>query len=183
MKKLQFTQFGNPILRQVARQLSREEIGSVEVQELIRDMRYTVEQRKSGVGIAAPQVGESIALSLIAIKPTPNRPDREHFESIIINARYEGIGRRSGMWEGCISCGKNDNTLFGKAMRYRRIVAYWFDEHGIEHHEILNGFVAHVFQHEADHMQGILFVDRVKDPKTYMMASEYRKRIVQKSTG
>lgn len=178
-KLLRFTRFGNPILRQVVRQLSIEEIISDNVKQLIADMRYTCEKEKAGVGLAAPQVGESIALSVIAIKPTPNRPDRERFDSVIINPEYEGIGRKTGKWEGCISCGRGNDTLFGKALRYRKVRAKWYDEFGKYHEEVLMDFVAHVFQHETDHLIGILFVDRVRDPKTYMMSDEYRKRIVK----
>ena len=178
---LKFTRFGNPILRQVARRLEKHEMTSRELQQLVADMRFTCEKEKAGVGLAAPQVGESIALSVIAIKPTPNRPDRERFDSVIINPRYVGIGRRMGMWEGCISCGRRNDTLFGRALRYCKILASWYDEQAEFHEEVLDGFIAHVFQHEADHLVGILFVDRVRDPKSYMMADEYRKRIATKT--
>jgi peptide deformylase len=178
-QQLTFTRFGNPILRQVAKRLSKAEILSREVQQLIADMRETCEKEKAGVGLAAPQVGESIALSVIAIKPTPHRPDLERFDTVIINPKYEGVGRRTGMWEGCISCGRGKDTLFGKALRYRKIQAQWLDETGEKHERLLDGFIAHVFQHETDHISGILFVDNVKDPRTYMMADEYRKRIVK----
>ena len=55
----------------------------------------------------------------------------------------------------------------------------WHDETGELHREQLDGFVAHVFQHETDHLHGVLFVDRVRDSKTFMLADEYRKRIVK----
>lgn len=181
MNTSKFTRFGNPILRRVAPRLSDEEIRSSEIQLFITEMRETVEKEKAGVGLAAPQVGIGIALALISIKPTPNRPDRERFESIIINPSYVGIGRRIGMWEGCISTGRGNDTLFGKALRYRKIRARWTDSQCIRHDEILDGFVAHVFQHETDHLQGILFVDRVRDNKTLIMADEYRKRIMDKA--
>lgn len=177
---LKLTRAGNPILRDAMPHLSVDEIRSPETQQLIANLRYTNESKKYGVGLAAPQVGARLALSLIGIKPTPNRPEREPFESIIINPSYEGIGRRNGMWEGCQSFGKGDNLLFGKALRYKKIDASWLDENGEMHQEQLDGFVAHVFQHETDHLNGILFVDRVRDSKTFMLADEYRKRIVQK---
>jgi|GEM_PF-3315547 len=55
----------------------------------------------------------------------------------------------------------------------------WLDERAVRHEKILSGFVAHVAQHETDHLNGILFVDRVRDSTTFMMASEYRTRIVK----
>lgn len=177
MKILRLIRFGNPVLRLSSRKLQISEIESDDVQQLIADIRYTNQVKKYGVGLAAPQVGKSIALSVIGIKPTPPRPNLEPFDTVIINPTYEGIERRIGMWEGCQSCGKNNDILFAKAFRYKTIHATWYDENAKFHDENLQGFVAHVFQHETDHLDGILFVDRVKDTKTFMMADEYRKRI------
>jgi peptide deformylase len=178
-KLLRLTRFGNPILRQKARELSIDEIKSSMIQQLIADIRYTNQKKEYGMGIAAPQVGESLALSVIGIKPTPTRPNLDIFEQVIINPVYEGISRRAGMWEGCQSGGEADNILYAKSLRFKKIHATWYDEHAVFHDEELSGFVAHVFQHETDHLNGILFVDRVRDTKTYMMADEYRKRIVK----
>ncbi len=180
MNILKLRQFGDPVLRVKAQELSVSEIQSDKIQELIADIRYTNETKKYGVGLAAPQVGESVALSVIGIKPTPTRPDLEKFDQVIINPTYVGIGLRTGMWEGCQSCGKGNNTLYGKALRYKKIRATWYDEMARFHDEELAGFVAHVFQHETDHLNGILFVDKVRDTTTYMLADEYRKRILKK---
>lgn len=171
------THFGNPILRQKAQQLSLDEIKSDAIQQHISTIRAMIEDEQYGVGLAAPQVGKSVALSVIAIKPTPNRPKLVRFEQVIINPTYEGIGRRSSMWEGCLSSGEGDNTLFAKALRYQKIHATWYDENAEFHDAVLDRFIAHVFQHETDHLNGILFVDKVRDTKTYMLADEYRRRI------
>jgi peptide deformylase len=180
MNLLPRTKFGNPILRAKARHLSREEILSDDIQTLIADMRYTVAKKQYGVGLAAPQVGKSVALSVIAIKTTPTRPDRTPFDMTIINPEIvETYGNRTGMWEGCISCGQGIDLLYAKALRYKKIKLRWLDEHAVQHEEILEDFTAHVAQHETDHLNGILFVDRVRDTKTYMMADEYRKRIAK----
>ena len=181
-KLLNLTRFGNPILRQVARELSVEEIQSDEIQQLITDIRYTNQTKKYGVGLAAPQVGVGVALSVIGIKPTPNHSNRAYFDSVIINPHYEGLDKLTGKWEGCQSGGTGDDIMFGKAMRYGKIRARYYDESGELHDEELSGFVAHVFQHETDHLNGILFVDRVKDTKTFMMADEYRARVVKNRT-
>ena len=181
MKILTLTRFGNPILREKARVLSVDEIKSGETQELIADIRYTNKTKKYGVGLAAPQVDELVALALIDIKPTPSRPRAKLFQQVIINPEYVGIGRRTGMWEGCQSSGSGRNILFGKALRYKKVQATWYDEHGKIHSEEIEGFVAHVFQHETDHLDGVLFVDKVRDTKTFMLADEYRKRIVGKN--
>jgi len=178
---IQATRFGNPVLREAARRLTPEEILSDSVQTLIVNMRHMLVEKSYGVGIAAPQVGESIALSVIGIKPTPTRPNLEPFDTVIINPEIiETYGRRKKMWEGCISCGTGDDTLYGLVPRFERIKVTWLDEHAQSQEEVIDGFVAHVVQHETDHLNGILFVDRVKDTRSYMMADEYKKRIVQK---
>lgn len=176
---LKLMRFGNPVLRMQAKRLSDQEIKSDPIQTLIKSIRETNAAKQYGVGLAAPQVGFSVALSVIGIKPTPTRPDNPPFEAVIINPEYTGIGRRTGMWEGCQSCGRGNETLYGKALRFRKIRAVWLDENATKHEEILEGFPAHVFQHETDHLNGILFVDRVRDTKTYMMADEFRKRMIK----
>lgn len=177
---LELRRLGDPILREAAEYVEIKGIESVAIQSLIASIRYTNQAKQYGVGLSAPQVGHSLAVSVIGIKPTPNRPGLEPFESVIINPEYAGAGgRRVGMWESCQSAGSGEDLLFGKALRHGQIRAEWYDEHARHHIEILSGFVAQVFQHETDHLNGILFVDRVRDPKTFMMADEYRKRIIE----
>lgn len=179
---LKAIRFGNPILREEARILTPDEILGEEIQGLIRNMRHTLIQRQDGVGLAAPQVGESVALSVIDIRPTDLRPDLEPFSSVIINPEIiETYGYRKQKWEGCISCGTGDDTLYAKVPRYKSIKLRWFDEQAKSREEVLDGLVAHVAQHEVDHLNGILFVDRVKDTSSYMMADEYRERVVLKN--
>jgi peptide deformylase len=177
-KILRRTQFGNPILRQVARRLSEDEIKSDDIQRLIANMRHTLVKKKYGVGLAAPQVGESVAISVIGIKPTPTRPNLKNYDMNIINPVItETFGSQTGMWEGCISCGTGNGMLFAKALRYKKVRLQWHDEKAQRHERIFDGFTAHVIQHETDHLNGVLFVDRVRDSKTYMTASEYKKRV------
>ena len=179
---LEIMRAGNPILREVMPRVAPNEIGSDEIQGLIANIRHTCRERQYGVGLAAPQAGERLALSVIGIKPTPNRPKLEPFDQVIINPSYEGIGEPNGKWEGCMSIGSGDDLLYGQAERFDEIEAEWLDEFGEYHKRILGGFVAHVFQHEADHVNGVLFVDKVRDTTTFMMADEYRKRIVKRES-
>lgn len=175
------TYFGNPILRKKARRLTRKEILSDDIQDLIKNMFHTLRKKEYGVGIAAPQLGRPLAISAIGIKPTPTRPELELFDSVIINpVVVETFGEPEQMWEGCLSAGEGEDTLCAKVPRYKKIRLQWRDDKAQKHDEVLEGFVAHVAQHETDHLNGILFVDKVEDTKSYMLASEYRKRIVQK---
>ncbi len=180
-KILPITRFGNPVLRGSARRLSKDEILSGDIQTLIENMRHTLVEKKYGVGIAAPQVGESLALSVIGVKPTPNRPELKPFETVLINPEIiETFGEPVDMWEGCVSCGTDDDSLFAKLPRFEKILVKWLDEHVKSREEVIGGFVAQVIQHETDHLNGVLFVDHVADTTSFMMADEYRKRILGK---
>lgn len=178
-KSLSRTVFGNPILRTPARRLTPDEITSEETQQLIADMRFTLERKKYGVGLAAPQVGVGVALALIAIKPTPLRPNREPFERVIINPEtIETHGRRMRRWEGCISLGVGRDLPYAQTMRWRSVTVRYQNEQAEQVTERFDGLAAHVFQHERDHLNGVLFVDRVVDSRTFMAASEFRKRVM-----
>lgn len=171
-KLLSKTEFGNPVLRKSTKRLSVSEIKSAKIQELIKNMYYTLEHKKYGVGIAATQVGISLAISVIDTKPTPTRPELKREKLTIINPEItESYGRKKQMWEACISGSK----LYAKVPRFKSIKLKWLDELGKEHVKMFEGFTAHVIQHEVDHLNGILFVDKVKDPKTYITVSEYKK--------
>ena len=178
---LELTKFGNPVLRKKTRRLRPKEILTTEIQTLIANMRYTLKKENYGVGIAAPQVGTPTAISVIGIKPTPNRPELKPFDTVLINPEIiKTFGEPVGMWEGCVSCGSADNLLFAQVPRFEKVSLRWIDDNGNTNEKILNGFVAHVVQHEVDHLNGVLFVDKVIDSSTYMMADEYRLRILGK---
>ncbi|MES2971711.1 MAG: peptide deformylase [Patescibacteria group bacterium] len=181
LSTLKRTEFGNPILRQQARELSKNEILSTKTQTLIKDMRTTLKTVKLGIGLAAPQVGEAVALSVIVIQPTKHRPDVEPFELVIINPKItDTVGRKKQLWEGCISSGVGKAGLFAKVPRYKKIKLEFNDQTGTRLTQDFEGLHAHVIQHEVDHLNGILFVDRVKSTKTFTTYNEYLK--LQKST-
>lgn len=171
-KILRKTEFGNPVLRAVAQRLSDDEIRSADIQTLIEDMYYTVERKKYGVGLAASQVGRSVALSVVAIKSTPSRPDLEPQSLTIINPEVVRVyGRKSSMWEGCIS----GLELYAQVPRYKKVRLKWMDEQAAQHEEDFDGFIAHVIQHEVDHLNGVLYVDKIKNTKSIMTIREYKK--------
>jgi peptide deformylase len=171
-KILRKTEFGNPLLRSTPRNLSSEEIRSDAIQELIQDMYFTLEHRKYGVGIAAPQLGRDLAISVIDTKPTPTRPNLVRKSMTIINPQIiETHGRKSEEWEGCIS----GTELYAKVPRYKKVRLRWYDEKAEIHERDFDGFLAHVIQHEVDHLNGILFVDKVEDTRSYMTFKEYKK--------
>lgn len=171
-KILRKTEFGNPILRSSAKKLTTNEILSATTQQLIKDMYYTLETKKYGVGLAAPQVGENLALSVIDTKPTPTRPEISRQKLTIINPEIiKTYGKKVAEWEACISGSK----LYAQVPRYKRIRLKWYDEKAKPHEQDFDGFTAHVIQHEVDHLNGIIFLDKVEDTESYMTFSEYKK--------
>jgi peptide deformylase len=124
-------------------------------------MRYTLVEKRYGVGIAAPQVGKSVALSVIGIKPTTNRPELEPFSTVLINPEIiEPFGDPIDVWEGCVSCGTEDDILFAQLPRYEKVEVAWLDEQAKGREEVISGFVAQVVQHETAHRYSLL-KDRV----------------------
>jgi peptide deformylase len=177
-KILRKTEFGNPILRTTAELLSDEEILSDTIQQLIENMYHTLNHREYGVGIAAPQLGRSVAVSTIDTKPTPTRPDLVRQKLTIINPQIiKTYGERAEEWEGCIS----GTELYAKVPRYKRVRLRWHDEQAHIHEQDFDGFLAHVIQHEVDHLHGILFVDRVENTKSYQTFKEYMKMRTQEN--
>lgn len=180
--KLKRALFGNPLLRKHAKLLTTDEILSDEVQKLIADMyEYLDSSPKFGVGIAAPQLGQDFAISVISIKSMPHHPDVRRQKLTIINPEIiKYHGRKASMWEGCISFGGSTNDFpYAQTMRYKKVTLRYIDELGITHERDFTGMLAHVVQHETDHLHGILFVDRVKDTHSYCMKSEYIKNYLK----
>jgi len=175
---LQPTFFGNPILREQARTLPSDEIQSKNIVDLLSGMYDLLEQSDFGIGLAAPQVGSSVALFVLNVKPTPTLPDLKPYRETFINPTVvELIGDPKNMREGCISAGLGENSLSAKVPRPNAVRLQWLDQTGSAREEKFEGFIAHTIQHEVDHLNGILFVDRVEDTTTYMLVDEYRKLI------
>lgn len=164
LKLLDFVPDGSAVLRQKCRDLSIAEIRSEEIQRLIDDMYYTVRERKSGVGLSANQVGRLEAISVVAIKPTPGRPGLKPFDKVCINTKIiKTFGKKKSMWEGCLSTAVDENgeAMMAQVPRYAKVRIEYSDRNGQKQTEDVEGFVAHVAQHETDHLNGILFTDLI----------------------
>lgn len=162
---------GNPLLRQVARDLRPEEIRSPEVRRLIDDMVDTM-HHEEGIGIAAPQVGESLQVAVIEIHPDSARyPDMKAFGlRVFLNPRVTVLdAAEQGFWEGCLSV----PNLRGYVERPRRVRVDYLDTSGKERSIEAEGFLATVFQHELDHLQGVLYVDRIRDMTKLATIDDY----------
>ena len=150
--------------------------GTKKLKDLVKTMLFTMHQVQ-GVGLAAPQVGVDLALAVIEFKPNKIRPHIPVFpKAAIINPK---IVQRSATlvsdWEGCLSL----KNVRAKVPRSEHITVQYFDENGIKHKKTFSGFQARVFQHEIDHLHGVLYVDRITDTKSYHSLGEFKKRVLK----
>lgn len=171
---MEIIQLGNPILRQQAKPIDN--VGDVCIQKLIDELIATV-AKANGVGIASPQVGECDRLFIVASRPNPRYPTAPTMEpTAMINPRI--IAHSTDVvkgWEGCLSV----PGIRGLVPRYQAIQVEYTSGDGKLHRQELTDFVARIFQHEYDHLDGIVFIDRVESTQELMTEQEYQQRIVQ----
>ena len=156
---------GDPVLRERAREVTAAELRSPEVQALIDDMIET-KRAANGAGIAANQVGETLRIAIVEVEPgNPRYPYKPAVPlTVIVNPVLEPLGEETAeINEGCLSV----PGLRGTVERRMAIRARYLDRDGEEHLEVRRGLTAGTFQHEVDHLDGILFLDRVRDPSTF----------------
>ncbi len=164
---------GHPALRSRARALDPGEIGNRASKNLLRDMRDTLGDY-GGIGLAAPQIGESLRLAVIEIPGGPTRYGElaPMPFTVFVNPVVEILDQKqAGYWEGCLSV----PGLRGFVERPQNIRVAYLSEQGEQREIQLEGFLATVFQHEFDHLDGKLFVDRLSDPKLLAFEKEYER--------
>ncbi|MFA6422561.1 MAG: peptide deformylase [Candidatus Buchananbacteria bacterium] len=140
----------DPILRKKSAQLLIREIKSKEIQELIPEMIKTM-HKSDGVGLAAPQIGKSIRLVVIRHKDG---------DLVIFNPKFlrKSLAKEMGE-EGCLSV----PLKYGMVKRHKKIILKYIDQNGEQKKITAEGLLARVIQHEADHLDGILFIDKAID--------------------
>ena len=170
---LEIIQLGDPLLRAKAKAV--ENIQDWRIQKLIDDLITTVKQA-NGVGIAAPQVAASDRLFIIASRPNPRYPNAPEMEPTpMINPKILAKSTETiDGWEGCLSI----PGIRGLVPRSQAIEVEYTDRNGKLQKQELTDFVARIFQHEYDHLDGIVFLDRLKSTGDIVTEHEYQKRIV-----
>ena len=178
MAILKVARMGHPVLRAKARPLEASEIRSQPVQQLIDDMFETMAEYQ-GVGLAAPQIHESVRLFVAGIpartagdadEDDEDEDDDEMPLIALINPEIAQVGREIAEdWEGCLSI----PDIRGRVPRARSIVVKGYDRRGKRVEMKLSGFSARVVQHETDHLNGVLFFDRMKSFETLTFLDEF----------
>lgn len=162
--------YGDPVLRRVGKDIDKDYPG---LEELIENMKETMKNAQ-GVGLAAPQVGRDIRLFLIDASPFSENEELEEeeraflkdFKQTFINARIvEEQGDEWAFNEGCLSIPNINEDVY----RPEVIHVEYLDEDFTERQETLTGLAARIFQHEYDHIEGILFTDKLSSLKKRLL--------------
>lgn len=162
--------YGDPVLRKVGKDIGKDYPG---LEELIDNMEETMKNAQ-GVGLAAPQIGRDIRLFLIDASPFAENEDLEDeeraflkdFKRTFINAKIvEEEGDEWAFNEGCLSIPNINEDVY----RPETIQVKYVDEQFIERQETLTGLAARIFQHEYDHIEGILFTDKLSSLKKRLL--------------
>ena len=157
-------EIGNPILRNENAEIPVSEISSPEIQEVITDLIDT-NRSVNGAGIAAPQIGVNLKIFVVEIADNPRYPYKPNFPlTVIINPKITPLSeKKMRVYEGCLSV----PNLRGKVGRFTEIEVEYHDREGVPQKRTIKGITAGTFQHEFDHLQKILFPDRVEDSTTF----------------
>ncbi|HEX6389018.1 MAG TPA: peptide deformylase [Solirubrobacteraceae bacterium] len=162
---------GDPVLRQRAREVAVAELPAL--QGLIDDMIATM-RTASGAGLAANQVGELVRVAVVEVDHNARYPYKPPIPlTVMVNPVIEPIGNETlPIIEGCLSV----PDLRGEVERFAAVRVRYLDREGTEREDVFEGLSAGTFQHEVDHLDGILFLDRVTDPRTFMTWEEFERR-------
>jgi len=171
---LKVARMGHPVLRGRARALEKADLRTALVQQLIDDMIDTMDEYH-GVGLAAPQVHEGVRIFIAGLED-PEAPGAGEEPAIVavpfINPEVIPLGAEQQTdWEGCLSI----PDIRGQVPRHRRVRVRALDREGAKLEMDLSDFPARVVQHEADHLDGVLFFDRMRSFETLTFLDEFSK--------
>jgi len=157
--------YGDSILKKVAQPIEK----GTDIKKLVEDM-YETMYNASGVGLAAPQIGLSIRLFVTDGSPMDDEDEiLNNFKKVFVNPTVlEEEGEEWAFEEGCLSI----PGIRADVNRPSKISVHYFDENWNEHTEVFDGLAARIIQHEYDHLQGVLFVDKVSAIKKRLIQSK-----------
>ena len=172
MSVLEIRRVGDPVLREPAVDLSPDELADPEVQRLIDDMIETM-RAAGGAGLAANQIGSLRRVAVVEITHNPRYPYKPPIPlTVIVNPRIEPLGEEELLInEGCLSI----PDLRGDVPRRLTVRVHHLDRDGRPRELTARGLTAGTFQHEVDHLDGVLFLDRVRDPRSFSTWAEFER--------
>jgi peptide deformylase len=169
---LEIAQLGNPILRHIAQSVKN--VTGENIQKVIDSLIETV-ALADGVGIAAPQISQSYRIFVVASRPNSRYPHAPVMEpTAMINPKIRAHSQEMRKdWEGCLSI----PGLRGLIPRYQTIEVEYTSRDGQICREVLSDFIARIFQHELDHLNGLVFLDRLESTQDLYTEQEYQRLI------
>jgi len=158
---------GHPVLREKAKPV--ENVGTAELRALVEDMKDTM-KAQNGAGLAAPQIGVGQRIVIFGVDHNPRYPDAEAVPfTVLVNPKITLLTREvENDWEGCLSV----PGMRGVVPRYAKLRYTGTDEEGNPIDRVAEGFHARVVQHECDHLDGILYPQRMTDMGTFGFTAE-----------
>lgn len=174
---IKIVQNGDPVLRKKAKEIPVADITKTSIKKVIKDMAQALHSQDDGVAIAAPQIGISLRIFVVSGKifeedfVRGQKKDsiksegidsikKVHPDLVFINPVFKKISKdKKLLAEGCLSV----RPIYGKVRRATKATIEAYDEHGKKFTSDGAGLLAHIFQHETDHLDGILFIDKAKD--------------------
>ena len=169
MAILKVARLGHPAVRRPAREVSPDELHSPALQRLIDDMRQTMYEYE-GVGLAAPQVHEGLRLAVLEVPSSDRRTEGGVAFSVLVNPVVTALGEETvDGWEGCLSV----PDLRGLVPRLARLRLEALDREGRRYEVEAEGFHARVIQHECDHLDGGVYLDRMRGLRTLSFLKEF----------
>jgi peptide deformylase len=165
-------QIGHPVLRQRARELTREELATPAMQQFIDDLIETMRDA-NGAGLAAIQIYEPIRVCAVEVTKNPRYPYKPPIPlTVLVNPVLTAVDDETFLNnEGCLSV----PNLRGTVRRNVHVHVKAWDRHGNDIDEVVHGLKAGTYQHETDHLDGKIFVDRVEDPRTFTTWTEFER--------
>lgn len=172
LSKCIIAKLGEDVLRQKAKKV--EDVNSKEIKTVINNMISCL-NKSNGIGLAAPQIFHSYQILIISSKPNARYPDAPYMkDEIIINPQIiEKSQKKEKSWEGCLSI----PGIRAQVSRHTSITVKYTTILNEEKIQTFEGFVARIFQHEYDHLEGLVFIDRVEDNKDIVSEEVYFKKL------
>lgn len=169
MKK-EIVQQNHKVLREKAKEIAVKDIASTKIQKIIQEMQYALLSQHDGVAIAAPQIGYSVRIFVVSGRIFDERfkrgegiPQNEpatKSDMVFINPEFTKISKKKKLLpEGCLSV----RWLYGDVQRSTNATVTAYDEFGKKFAKVGSGLLAQIFQHETDHLDGILFIDKAEN--------------------
>lgn len=170
----EISQLGNAVLRQQANPVIA--FDSESNIKLVKDM-LNILSESNGVGLAAPQIFESVQIIIIASRPSQRYPLAPEMQPVVmINPSFEPLSEEMKTdWEGCLSI----PGIRALVPRYEKIKISYFNQQGITQVLIAESFIARIFQHEYDHLIGLVYLDRVVSNRDIIAETEFQKIMEQ----